>query len=295
MIKTTRRGLFFCCVGSEVVELRRALQGRTLFAALVSILCIPVVIAADVYLLNDRGYYAAGLAIVVLSMLPFAFAFEGRRPQSRELVVIAAMVALTVAGRAAFFMTPQFKPVAALVIISGAALGAESGFAVGAVSAFVSNFIFGQGPWTPWQMFSFGIIGFVSGLVFGRLSAAIGEPGGVGTPGGSESDSVEGSGSLGWSVRARRRLSRIRIALLCAFGFVSAFIIYGLVMDTAAMAIFPSSASEPVALSAFLAVYISGIPFNLIHAVSTVIFLAVLAQPIIEKLERVKKKYGLLR
>ncbi|MDR1042370.1 MAG: ECF transporter S component, partial [Clostridiales Family XIII bacterium] len=74
-------------------------------------------------------YYIASLVVVTLSMLPFALSFEGRRPQARELVVIAVLVAITVAGRAAFFMTPQFKPVVALVIISGAALGPQSGFA----------------------------------------------------------------------------------------------------------------------------------------------------------------------
>ena len=65
-------------------------------------------------------------------------------------------------------MFPQFKPMTSLVIISGAALGAESGFLVGAVSILASNVIFGQGPWTPWQMFTMGIIGFLSGMLFGR-------------------------------------------------------------------------------------------------------------------------------
>jgi energy-coupling factor transport system substrate-specific component len=258
----------------ERVATKNALPKRTVFAAVISILCIPVVIAVDILYFRDRGYYAAGLIIIALSMLPFAFAFEGRKPQARELVVIAVMVALAVAGRAAFFMTPQFKPVAALVIISGAALGAESGFVVGALSGFVSNFIFGQGPWTPWQMFAFGLIGFIAGLVFGRVSAAIGEP-----------------DSLGWDVRARRRAERIRIVLLCVFGFVITLILYGLLLDTAAVAIFSSTLSK----NALLAAYISGIPFNLVHAASTAVFLAILARPIIEKLERVKKKYGILR
>jgi hypothetical protein len=269
---------------------RGALSGRTVFAAILSILCIPVIIAVDIRFFDDRSYYAVSLAIIVLSMLPFAFVFEGRKPQARELVVIAVMVALTVAGRAAFFMTPQFKPVAALVIISGAALGAESGFAVGALSGFVSNFVFGQGPWTPWQMFAFGVIGFISGLVFRRLSAAIGEPGGPGAAAfGAQAPSDVAR--LGWDIRARRRAGRLRIALLCVFGFVITFVLYGLLLDTAAAAMFSSALTKSV----LLATYISGIPFNLVHAISTVNFLAILARPMIEKLERVKRKYGLLR
>ena len=76
------------------------------------------------------------------------------------------MCAIAVAGRTAFFMLPQFKPVVAIVIISGVAFGGEAGFLVGAVTGLVSNMFFGQGPWTPWQMFVFGIIGFLAGVLF---------------------------------------------------------------------------------------------------------------------------------
>ena len=84
--------------------------------------------------------------------------FEDRKPQAREVLLIAVMAAIAVVGRMAFFMLPQFKPVTAIVIITGISLGAEAGFLTGAVAGFVSNFFFGQGPWTPWQMFAFGII-----------------------------------------------------------------------------------------------------------------------------------------
>src|SRR5690606_9923266 len=116
-------------------------------------------IAAGIYLLNDRKYYVISLLIITYSMLPFAMVFEKRKPQARELIVIAVLCAIAVAGRAAFFMVPQFKPVVAIVIIAGITLGAESGFLVGVMTGFVSNFFFGQGPWTPWQMFCFGVIG----------------------------------------------------------------------------------------------------------------------------------------
>ena len=155
---------------------KRRLSKRTILAAILVILCIPVVIVINIFFLHDRSYYITSLIIIALAMIPFALVFEGRKPMARELVVIAVMVAIAVGGRAAFFMLPQFKPVVAIVIIAGAALGAESGFAVGALSGFVSNFIFGQGPWTPWQMFAFGIIGFVSGLVFYRLAFLCGYP-----------------------------------------------------------------------------------------------------------------------
>ena len=62
-------------------------------------------------------------------------------------------------------MLPQFKPVVAFIIISGVCFGGETGFLIGAISAFVSNFFFGQGPWTPFQMLGWGIIGLLSGML----------------------------------------------------------------------------------------------------------------------------------
>ena len=99
-------------------------------------------------------------------MLPFFLVFESRKPQARELVLIATLCAVAVAGRSAFFFLPQFKPVAAFIILAGAAFGGETGFLVGAVTMLCSNMFFGQGPWTPYQMFAMGLIGFLAGVLF---------------------------------------------------------------------------------------------------------------------------------
>ena len=237
------------------------------------------------------SFYAVSIIIIVLAMLPFVLVFEGRKPQARELVVIAVMVAITVSGRAAFFMVPQFKPVVALVIITGAALGAQSGFAVGALSGFVSNFIFGQGPWTPWQMLAFGIIGFLSGIIFYRLASSIGAPTREGSLTTTTPEKWYETNRLGWNVRARKRIEWLRIFVLCAFGGIITLVGYGLLLDTAAVFMF---SHRDLSMESVAAVYIAGIPMNAVHAVATVFFLALLARPMIEKLERVKKKYGLL-
>ena len=121
--------------------------GRRTWTAIVLILvAIPLVIFFGIFFLNDRSNVFIGICIICLAMLPFAMIFENRKPQARELLVIAVMAAIAVAGRMAFFMIPQFKPVCAVVIIAGIGLGAEAGFLTGAVSGFVSNFFFGQGP-----------------------------------------------------------------------------------------------------------------------------------------------------
>jgi len=218
------------------------------------LLAIPLTIYIGVYYLGDRKYYFISMLIILETMLPFVLVFEGRKPQARELIVIAVLCAVGVAGRAAFFMLPQFKPVAAVVIIAGVAFGGEAGFLVGAVTAFVSNMFFGQGPWTPWQMFAFGIIGFLAGVLF------------------------------------RKGILRRNTAALCVFGGLATFFIYGGIMNPAAVLMFQS---RPRAEMFYLA-YLQGIPFDLIHAVATVVFLLFIARPMLEKLDRIKVKYGLV-
>ena len=230
------------------------LSKRTLVAAVLILIVIPATIAFGVFRLNDRKYYFISLLILLYSMIPFVLVFERRGPQAREIVIIAVLSAIAVAGRAAFFMIPQFKPVVAIVIISGVCLGAESGFLVGAISGFVSNFFFGQGPWTPWQMFSFGIIGFLAGILFTK------------------------------GLLPKKKLP------LCAYGGLSTFFIYGGIMDPCSVLMFQGRLTRKTLVAA----YISGFWFNLVHAVATVTFLFVLSGPMIEKLDRIKIKYGLM-
>lgn len=126
---------------------------------------IPLTLYAGIVLFNDRKYYFISIMIIILASIPFFLSFERRKPQPREILIIAVMSAISVTGRALFVITPGFKPVAAIAAITGFSLGAEAGFLTGAISALVSNMFFGQGPWTPFQMFMWGIIGFIGGLL----------------------------------------------------------------------------------------------------------------------------------
>lgn len=126
------------------------------------VLVTPIILVVGV-LLGDRNYGITSTAIILLSMLPFFLSFERRKPKPRELVPIAVMAAIAAMGRLAFAALPQFKPIVAIVIITALAFGPEAGFMSGALSMLASNFFFGQGPWTPWQMFCCGIIGFLAG------------------------------------------------------------------------------------------------------------------------------------
>lgn len=233
---------------------KRKISKRTKIATLLILFLIPLTIFIGIYYLGDKKYYFISLLIILETMIPFGFAFENRKPKARELVIISALCAIGVAGRTVFFMLPQFKPVAAIVIISGVAFGGETGFLVGAITAFVSNFFFGQGPWTPWQMFSFGIIGFLAGIMF------------------------------------QKGILRKTKTDMCVFGFLVTFIIYGGIMNPASVIMWQSNININMVLSS----YVMGMPFDFIHAVSTVFFLFFAAEPMLEKLERIKIKYGLI-
>jgi energy-coupling factor transport system ATP-binding protein len=234
---------------------QRKLGKRTLVAAVLIVLCIPLTIFAGVMYLGNRNYNITALLVLLECMLPFFLIFEGRRPKARELVTIAVLCAIGVAGRAALFMLPQFKPVLALVIIAGVAFGGETGFLVGAVTMLVSNILFSQGPWTPWQMFSMGIIGFLAGVLF------------------------------------RKGLLRRNRGSLAAFGAFAAVVIYGGIMNPASALMYNA---QSINWNMILGYYVTGLPVDLVHAAATVVFLLLIAEPMLEKLDRIKVKYGLV-
>ena len=234
---------------------QRKLSKRTIVAAALILLCIPLTIFAGIMYLGNQHYNITALLVLLECMFPFFLVFESRKPKARELVVIAVLCAIGVAGRSAFFMLPQFKPVLALVIIAGVAFGGETGFLVGAVTMLASNVLFSQGPWTPWQMFSMGIIGFLAGVLF------------------------------------RKGLLRRSRGSLATFGAFAAVIVYGGIMNPASALMY---SSQSINWEVIMAYYVSGLPMDLIHAAATVIFLLIAAEPMLEKLDRIKVKYGLI-
>lgn len=131
------------------------------------ILCllVPAVILCGALLFEEKQYAWISLCVTALSCVPFFLCFEKRETSTKRLVLIATMVALSVVGRFIFTPLPGFKPVTAVVVITAMYFGSEAGFMTGALSAVISNFYFGQGPWTPFQMFSWGLIGLIAGLL----------------------------------------------------------------------------------------------------------------------------------
>lgn len=226
---------------------------KTIISVCIFFIIIPLVIWFGVWLFNDRKYNVISMVIALLSCVPFFIRFEKSKSGAREVVVIAVMTAFSVIGRLIFSPIPGFKPVTAITIIAGIALGAESGFMVGSLTAIVSNIFFGQGPWTPFQMFVWGVLGFLSGLIFYKKQTS----------------------------------NRFILALIGLVGGIA----YSMLMD-----IWTTISMEGTFnILRYLFYISSSFPFMAIYAVSNVVFLFVLAKPFLEKLNRIKKKYGIFQ
>lgn len=133
-------------------------------ALLIVLFVIPATLVLGMQL-PGRWYFLTSTLVIGEMLIPFFMAFEGRRPQARELVVMAVLCVLAVVARVVIAI-PNFKAIYGIVMIAGIALGPEPGFLVGAVAAFVSNFFRGQGIWTPWQMLAYGGCGMLMGFLF---------------------------------------------------------------------------------------------------------------------------------
>ena len=166
-------------------------------------------------------------------MLPFFVSFEKSRPSARELTLIAGLIAVAVISRAVFYLIPQIKPIGAVVIVCGACLGAKRGYFIGAMSAFLSNFIFGQGIWTPFQMVAMGIVGLAAGLMFNK------------------------------------KAKRIPMAIA---GFVLCFAVYGLIVDLSSVLMMTNDYSMMSVLSIYAAGVPFGLTFGATTAVFLLLF-----------------------
>ncbi len=154
---------------------------RTLRFAL-PLLVIPLLVCLGAVVFPERLHLLVSFGVALLSLLLFAAGFERRQTGARRMVLTAVMTALCIVGR----FIPFFKPTAALTILTAMYLGPEAGFLTGALAAALSNFWFGQGPWTAFQMLAWGLIGLTAGylhaplhrrraflLLFGTLSGVV--------------------------------------------------------------------------------------------------------------------------
>jgi energy-coupling factor transport system substrate-specific component len=141
--------------GSKALKVSLAL----LMAAVIAVLLIWKL----AFIHQNWEVFAA--VLLLASLAAFFVSFERNNVSSKDIGVIAVLAALAAVCRVPFAPLPGIQPTTFLVIVSGYVFGARSGFMVGAVAALVSNFFLGQGPWTPFQMLFWGLIGASAGLL----------------------------------------------------------------------------------------------------------------------------------
>lgn len=283
---------------------------RTRIAAeIVAIFATPVVLAACA-IANFNQTALLTLVVVLASMGVFFASYEASRPRLRDIMPTVVLAALAAAGRILFAPIPDFKPVSAIAIIAGVAFGRKSGFMVGALAALASNFFFGQGPWTPWQMYAWGLVGYGAGLLAmvpakrraveskGSCRARSGKATGVTCGLLSPDGETESAALLPHQARtdkenralATRRLLDAHPTIVYAYGFL-ACLGYGFILNAwSILSFFHAQASG---WAGILAVYATALPFDIVHGVATVVFLLALYGPWRRKLERVRRKFGL--
>ena len=220
---------------------------------LVMVICIPATVAVS-YLLGDRKLYIASVIIMIFAMVPFFVSFEGSKPDARYLAILAVLTAIAVISRLAFIWLPSFKPMAGVIIMIAMAFGPQAGFMSGALSMIVSNIIFGQGPWTPWQMFCYGLIGFFAGLLANA-----------------------------------RILSKKHVIRSSIISFILVTVLSSVILDTSSLFLMVSN----VSWGSVLTVYSAGIFLNMMNATASALCVFLLLKPFMAILNRLKLKYGL--
>lgn len=319
----------------------KSARRRTLTAAFCIFVLMPATIAFSTLVLDGSRYMITSLLIIVYTMVPFFMIFEKRKPKAREVVIIAIMTAITVVSHMFFHVILPVQIGTAMVIISGVALGPEAGFMVGALARFVCNFYMGQGPWSPWQMFCWGLLGFLAGLTFNKVAVRnryeeLGEEGQAAAAVALEERKsrafrmvmgpvmcvlfgivtayvtyliVPGKDTTFWGWRvyafgaagllAGALLQRKRMPVdslsLSMFTFLTTVIIYGGIMNMAAMFTSSGIPGNDISFNTLRLLYISGLPYDLYHGITAAVCMFVVGNPMIEKLERIKIKYGIYR
>jgi len=194
--------------------------------------------------------YAPALSFVFLVFLIgiFMVEYESANISSKEVALVGIMAAIISVARIPFAPLPNIQPCTFLIIATGLVFGPLSGLMCGTLTAGVSNMFLGQGPWTPWQMVAWGVVGMIAGYI-------------------------------------GRRYPDLSLRAIVILGVLGS-LFYGLIMDMSSWIIFYNL--DPAKLVMVLVV---GVPFNIAHALGTVVFTFVLGKPVLFYLRRFQRRF----
>ena len=281
---------------------------------------------------QGKNYLLAGILMLLFLFGVVVLNFEKRKPRAREIALLSTMTGLSVAANELCSHTIPLHAGTAMVVISGIALGPETGFFVGALARFVCNFFSGQGPWTPWQMFSWGLMGYLAGLCFNtiRVRGRLEEETLAGRFSLKKSTSfrllagplaaiaggeilgyllyvwtgVHGETFWGWRVYVfgflglvfgivlQRKKLPVDSVTTSVFIFLITVLVYGGIMNFAAMLMTAQSGGE-VSVEALKALYVTGLPYDLMHGAGAALCMFFAGDVILQKLQRIQIKFGI--
>ena len=224
-------------------------------SSLVTLLVFLVLIPLTLCLgrLMPGRWYYLTGPLIIVEMMIPFFLSFEGRKPQARYLVVIAVMCALAIASRVVIPIPHFKPTFAIIMLSGIAFGPEAGFMVGAVSALCSNFFIGQGPYTPWQMMAYGAGGLLAGFL----------------------------AQQGWLKRNRW--------ILASFGFLASVLWVGPLLDLSGIFLMLSHLSWEGAI----AMLVSGFSVNLIHGVSTFVTMVLFSKALLEKLDRIKLKYGM--
>lgn len=221
-----------------------------------NILLILGLIPATLYLgtILPGRWYYLTSTLMVVETMIPFFLAFETRKPQARELVTIAVMCALAVASRVVMVVPNFKPTTAIIMLAGIALGPEAGFMTGAVSAFASNFFYSQGPWTPWQMMAYGMGGFLAGIVF------------------------------------RKWIPTRKPIVLAIFGYLCIQFLVGPLLDTCTI----FTVSSRISWKFAKAVYLSGAPMNFVHAMSCAATMLLMGKPLLYKLDRLKRKYGIM-
>ncbi|MBO5489610.1 MAG: ECF transporter S component [Eubacterium sp.] len=298
-----------------------------------TVLCVIVGLLGVSYRLWQGAHY-----LLISMMLLFALFLllmmnlERKKPRAREIVLWSTMTGLTVAANEICSHTIPLHAGTTFVVISGIALGPEAGFFIGALARFLCNFFAGQGPWTPWQMVAWGLLGYLAGLFFNKIELR----GKLEPVSLAERISLqknnhfrlvvgpvlsvlaslvtgyviyilaarEEENFFGWwcyvfgfvglvigGLIQRRRMP-VDAVTTTVYTFFTVVILYGGIMNFSAMVTSANDISM-VSIPMLKALYITGLPYDLVHAATAALCMFFFGDMVLQKIERIQVKFGI--
>jgi energy-coupling factor transport system substrate-specific component len=271
------------------------------------------------------------MLVLIAAFIPVFKLYGRKKPRAREVVLIATMSAIAVIANMVCAYTIPIHAGTAIVIITGIALGPEAGFLTGALSRLICNCFMGQGVWTPWEMAAWGILGGLAGIMFHR-AVIVGkledkkERRRIDVSEGTKAvlfpvlcigamevlmyliylfTAKESDSFIGWrlymggllgiilSVLFHKRKLPVNFITTSVYTFITVFVLYGGIMNLETLFMNNAVFHDTISMDALRVVYIAGAPYDAWHGFGAALCVFLFGDTLIQKLERIKVKYGM--